>query len=108
MNLYQFNLPEASNDGLVDYGPARSVWEEAAIDEAGGFTSLGRQMGAWRSDDGAIYREPMHGYLVATTRERMEALTARAFDLFPDQLALFVAEVGQARIFERVNAKGVL
>jgi hypothetical protein len=104
MQLYQFNLPDRSNDGAVDYAHARNVWEEIALAEAGGFTALGKHVGAWRADDGTVYREPMFAYQVATTREGMEALAAKSFALFPDQLAFFVAEVGSARIFERVNA----
>ncbi len=102
MALYQFNLPEQTNDGLSSYDAAREAWENAALAEAGGFTDLGKQFGAWRDPaTGAVYRETMHAYQVATTRDVADNLATRAFELFPDQLAFFVAELGEARIVER-------
>jgi hypothetical protein len=101
MNLYEFALPHMSNDRKVDYSYARKRWEAAALDVVGGFTGTGVSDGVWRGDDGKGYAESMHGYRVACSPEIKDQLLAKAFELFPDQLAIFASHIGWAEIVER-------
>ena len=99
MQLYQFNLPDATNAG-VSYAGERLVWENEALKLAGGFTSLGEQQGAWLDPDGRPQWERMHVYQVAASEEAAAALEDKAFRLFPDQQAIFIATIGTARLAE--------
>lgn len=96
MNIYQFALPFKTNDGH-DYTRALAVWEQLALDEAGGFTYLGERVGSWR-DDGKTYSEPMAWYEVAGEPAIKSRLLRHAVRLFPDQKAFYVAKVGVGEV----------
>lgn len=100
MKLHQYNLPDRSNDGMTDYCAARAEWERWAIKAAGGVTYVGTAQGRW-VDDGKLYDERMHVYQVALEDGHHDVLMAAAFALFPDQLAIFTAELGTASIVDR-------
>lgn len=110
MKLYQFNLPDRSNDGTVDYHSARLEWSRRAIGYCGGLTSLAPVIGRWvdfeldaaghATNVGKQYNEMMWPVQVACGDYR-EAMLADAFELFPDQVSIFVATIGEASIEAR-------
>ena len=57
------HVPEALNDGSPVCPSQFEAYEAALIDLAGGFTLL-PAIGAWRSQSGQIYREPMRLYAI--------------------------------------------
>jgi hypothetical protein len=63
MTRYTLHVPEQYNDGLQIGEEVHAIIEGELIGAAGGFT-LTHGIGAWRSDDGTIYREPMKLYAV--------------------------------------------
>lgn len=102
--LYEIALPTYPNPASHVSGShisSREEWLGHALNLAGGYTELGIRTGAWRSDDGRIYKEPMHWYQLACTAECMSSLVDIAFELFPDQEAIFYAVVGRAVIMPR-------
>lgn len=100
MKLYQFTLPTHTNAGL-SYELARKRWEAHAIAAAGGITKApGFSEGVWRSG-GRDYRETVALYTVACEPATFKLLLAHAFDMFPDQLAIFTVELGNANVNER-------
>lgn len=98
MQLYEIALPDRSNNGRIDYSGDRAEWRVEAMRLAGGLTSLGTRVGMWRDpSDGMIYDETMHWYQIAVEDDQIIAdLVDKAGELFPDQLAFFVAKVGTA------------
>lgn len=103
MRLYQFNIPTHDNSGK-SYEAARKRWETMTIAAAGGLTKApGFSEGVW-SDQGKLYRETMQVYTVATLPSTFKLLLAHAFECFPDQLAIFTADLGEATIHERPQA----
>ena len=100
MNEYKIALPVNSNSG-APYDKAREAWEGMALIIAGGYTREGSQAcGAWMNA-GHVYKEPMQGYTIAASREHFARLVGAAFDLFPDQLAIYTARGGNAEIIPR-------
>lgn len=98
MRLYQFALPNESNDG-VSYAKERDQWEHTALALAGGFTTLGLHAGAWQdTSTGRIYREGVHIYQVACEEPTKINLVQRLNALFRDQTTFYVAEIGTAEI----------
>lgn len=96
--LYQFTLPCLDNRQR-SYEKARKAWEAKAMDLAGGLTILPLAEGAWKSPEtGKIYRETVARYDVACDRAVALALVQEACELFPDQEAIFYAELGVARL----------
>lgn len=102
-NLYQFVLPDVANDGVTDYSDARRAFERDALSIAGGFTYLGTAQGAW-VDNGKVFRERNHVYHVATNAKDAAEITNRAFNHFPDQFAIYRAEIGKGALVERRKA----
>lgn len=103
MKLYQFTLPTHTNAGL-SYELARKRWEQHAIAAAGGITRApGFAEGVWR-DQGREYKETVALYTVACEVSTFKLLLAHAFECFPDQLAIFTVELGEAYVNERPAA----
>lgn len=99
MKLYQFNLPTNTNGGL-SYELARKAWEKVALEAAGGYTLAGFSTGVWKGE-ARIYKETMAIYTVACAPGVLATLEAAFWRLFPDQEALFVADLGPAYITQR-------
>jgi len=101
MQLHTIKLPIATNDG-ASYGEALAGFENDALVLAGGYTSLPLQQGAWRDPkSGTVYKEWVQPYEVACDADTWADLVNCAFRLFPDQLAIFTADLGTADILER-------
>jgi hypothetical protein len=103
MRLFQFTLPVHTNAGL-SYELARKRFSREAVKLAGGITepeTLHR--GVWQGE-GRTYRELVAVYQVACDQETADKLLAVAWDAFPDQEALFVADLGPAVIHTRPAA----
>lgn len=100
MRLYQFNLPHHTNDVQHNYAAERMEWCKRAVSLTGSCNTLGDAFGQWQ-DGAKLYREHMHIYQVAGSPQDAQMLLADAFKLFPDQKAIFYAEIGTANIVAR-------
>lgn len=100
-NLYEIALPVNANNGHP-YEHALEQWEKEALAAAGGFTRMPDAAGFWRdTDTGKVYADAMRGYRLACDDVVIRRLIQRAWSLFPDQLAFFVARIGSATIVYR-------
>lgn len=100
LSLYQFNLPTNTNGGL-SYELARKAWEKEALTMAGGYTlAPGFALGYWKGD-ARTYKDTLAVYQVACYPDVLEYLKGAFWRLFPDQEALFCADLGPASIIER-------
>ena len=97
--LWEFQLPEATNAG-DPYVLSLHEWEDTALGHAGGYTRLPAGDGFWR-DGQVTYQDRMVLYRVLCDRDTMQTLLDAAFRLFPDQTAIFVADIGTATIHYR-------
>jgi hypothetical protein len=101
--LYLFTLPVRTNAGLT-CELARKRWSAEALKLCGGVTEpQAFNRGVWDNGDGQTYKEEVAEYKVAATAAQYKALLACAFDNFPDQEAIFTADLGEAYI--NVRAK---
>lgn len=101
MRLYQFNLPTHTNEGR-NTEQARKNWALEALERAGGFTELPRARGVWRGDE-RDYDEGVIAYQVACSDDVRGQLLDAAFLYFPDQEAIFFADLGPASIVVRAS-----
>ena len=110
MRLFQFIVPLYDNAGKPVERGQFEQWESALVDIAGGLTKGPRQSGVWLDEKGKEYRDESIAYTVALGQDgdkvgdidnRLQRINAAFFALFSDQLALFRAEIGTARIIER-------
>jgi hypothetical protein len=116
MNVYQIALPDTTNSvwgasffnahAHINIAAGRREWATRALQAAGGFTYLGERRGAWMDDEGRVYDETMHWYEVACARDTWDALVLYAFQLFPDQKAIYTARVGECEIIDRPPVDG--
>lgn len=102
MHLFRFTLPTHTNAGL-SYELARKAFSREALKVAGGFTEQPIAQGVWEGDS-RTYRETVVCYDVATDTGGSQALLEAAFRLFPDQEAIFVADLGSCAIHARPPA----
>lgn len=98
--LWRIALPAFSNAGAT-YAPELSMWEDRALNIAGGVTRFPVAQGAWKAPDGKVYRDVMVGFETACSDEQFGALVSAACELFPDQEAFFTAHIGEATIVDR-------
>lgn len=99
MRLHEIILPMADNAG-APCAEALARFEAWACRTYGGFTAT-EVRGAWSDASGKLYVERNVAYRIATneTYNAMKSATiAKARELFPDQLAFCVAELGAAFI----------
>jgi hypothetical protein len=103
MRLYLFTLPVRTNAGLTCELP-RKRWAAEALRLAGGVTEpQAFNRGVWEGD-GRTYREEVAEYKVACDKPAFAKLLAFAFEQFPDQEAIFTADLGEASINMRPAA----
>lgn len=101
LNLYQFNLPTNTNAGL-SYERARSDWAAEALKLAGGYTlAPGFALGFWKGSGPRVYKDTVAVYQVACDTVILAALKVAFWRLFPDQEALFCADLGPAYLEDR-------
>lgn len=103
MRVYRFLAPTHTNDGATYHPIALESFLADCLRLANSYTILGRVSGAWRDEaSGQVYRESMNVVEVAVEDGLGEATRRRLVDLFreqfPDQSAVYSAEVGQAWI----------
>lgn len=106
MKLFEIAVPTKANDG-ASYDVALSMWEDVVLKTAGGFTRMPDVDGYWRDpSNGKLYKDRMRGYRVALGgyHER-DTLVREAFKIFPDQVAIFVSEIGSATIVNREDVR---
>lgn len=102
MKVYEFALPVENNDRTHRYTAERDKWHAAAIELAGGCTRFPGVQGSWRDNDtGRLYFDRMVPYRVACDYQTSRKLLVLAFELFADQLAIFITEIGEATIINR-------
>lgn len=99
MNLYEIALPARDNAGK-DVSGAHRAWQARALWLAHGYTEKLPARGVWQ-DGGTTYVDEMIAYQVACDAAVKDKLLAAAFELFPDQLAIFVSQIGTATIHGR-------
>jgi hypothetical protein len=100
MNLYQFTLPVYTNN-RDSYEKAHAFFQEYVLKTVGGYTDHGQVDGYWKNAEGREFRDRNRIYTVATTPAIQDNLIAKAFDLFPDQEAIYSAQIGEATITMR-------
>ena len=100
--LYEILLPAQDNAGKSTL-TARELWLQRTLDTVGGFTDRGIVTGTWKdASTGILYpEEPMHVYQVACEEHLWLDLVARAHELFPDQAAIYTANIGFAFIYSK-------
>jgi len=104
MRLYQFNLPTHTN-AARNTESARKSWSLEALNKAGGYTEQPRARGLWRGED-RDYDEGVIAYQVACLPAVAQELLDAAFLFYPDQEAIFVADLGPVRIVTRAEHEG--
>lgn len=104
MNLLRITVPTTDNDGNPN--PVRP-FEEFLLATFGGFTRSALQGGAWRSDDGRIFERVVRTYDIAVKPPwpMIPRLRRAFFQYFPDQLTVFIAEIGTAENYARPTAR---
>lgn len=97
MRLYRFFLPLLDNKG-GDYSAAIDEFRSLALDVAGGYTDIGLARGAWRDEKtGEVYHDSLALIDVALPNvAQFDVVKARALEIFPDQIALFTADIGES------------
>jgi len=103
MRYYEMHLPMQNNAGTYNYAIERGIWETMALKHCGGF-SRSTVEGAWIDDNGQTKIEAMVVYKIATDASDIDVLINAAFEVFPDQAAVFVARCGTAEIYSRSKA----
>ena len=92
---YTVTVPLALNDGTPLDAVTLDTLERELLDIGGGFTATDAQ-GAWRADDGTIYRDPVRVYAldIPDTPHNRAAIMrfADAVAIAADQLAVYVTE----------------
>ena len=98
MKLYEIALPLRDNSGNA-LANAHARWKIEAVDIAGGMTERPEGQGYWRAPNSArMYIDEMRPYQFACDAPTFRKLVALARKLFPDQIAFWTAEIGQAKI----------
>ena len=100
MNLYEILLPMANNAGH-GMQSAHTDFHAFLIDHYGGYTKGRPASGYWRNGRGIVIHDYMVPYRVACEPTAWLKIVARAFELFPDQEAIFHAQIGVATIEAR-------
>ena len=107
MTLYEILLPVEDNSGAT-LGGAHRRFVMFLLDTAGGYTVGNERMGAWRDPRGCLVLDRVRPYQVTCEDAAWRKIVARAFELFPDQLAIFHAKIGDATIEDRPAAPLVI
>lgn len=104
MRYYEIQLPARDNAGKLTKR-ALANFERVALKTAGGFNRSPAVEGAWQGSK--VFRDMMVPYRLACTEAQFGLLLLSAFDLFPDQEAIFTADLGQANIAERPAVQSI-
>jgi hypothetical protein len=93
--LYEITLPIYDNSGKQTE-TAHNLFKKVILETVGGYsTSSG--YGTWRDETGHIYEDKNIVYRIACEYHIFEReILPKAFELFPDQLAIFHGDVGWA------------
>lgn len=101
MKSFLLALPLADNSGKGT-DAAHATFQKIALGIAGGYTKRPSGEGAWQDPaDGRVYYDRMVPYIFACERQTFDQIVRLAFDLFPDQVALFTQELGAVDIVSR-------
>lgn len=98
MRQFQILLPVSDNKG-AGLSSALSAFEAQALSVAGGFTDVGQVRGVWEGPD-KRYVDTLRDYRIACEPAQFQSLLDAAHILFPDQQALFCADLGDAWLSE--------
>jgi hypothetical protein len=94
MRQFQILLPLTDNKG-TGLSSALSAFEAQALSIAGGFTDAGQVRGVWEGPD-RRYTDQLRDYRVACEPAQFQSILDAAHILFPDQHAIFAADLGDA------------
>lgn len=101
LKLFEIQLPQRDNAGRY-CTLALQAFEQYALTIAGGFSRCPPVEGAWQELGMAkVYSDTMIPYRIASTDRGFKQIREHAFQLFPDQIAIFTAELGTAEITYR-------
>ena len=101
MNLYQINLPHHRQYLGLDMQKAQNAHKAFRAEVrriVGDLTRLPTVQGEWLDLGGRVYEDQCIPYQIACTSEEWREIVTHAFRLFPDQLAIFHAQIGVATI----------
>jgi hypothetical protein len=101
MRLFEILLPALHNDQRHSYEQERITWGREAVKLTGGVTLLPMVDGVYIGDSGREYREAMIPYRVACSPATFHKLLDYAWELFADQEAFRVVDLGAAHIAKR-------
>lgn len=108
MRLYEIILPVLDNQGQPTR-EAHAAFRSRLRSLSGGFT-YSNVSGEWTDDQGQVFTDDSIAYRFAEPESRQAStaiphIVSLAARLFPDQLAIFWAQVGDATIWTRAAAK---
>ena len=101
MKLYQLTLPVLDNQGHSMVS-AIDALDAYTLEVVGGCSRSGGISGLWRDQhNDKVYADQLVAWHIATAETVFRLVLAKAFELWPDQLAIFWAQIGTATIEHR-------
>lgn len=101
--LYRILIPVMQNGGVLNYESERKQFASELAIISGGYTEHVPSKGIWIDPTtGKRYSEPMIAFDFVATKTALGTVVHRAFQLFPDQISFFTAQIGVASIVSRV------
>jgi hypothetical protein len=94
MKLYEIQVPMCTNNG-TPYGATIDEFAHAIVKLVGGCSKRPSVHGMWENN-GELYSEAMVPFHIACEKSEFQAIISLAFEVFPDQISIFTAEVGEA------------
>lgn len=101
-------IPRAYNDGRPIPTQVRDRFEQAIVDQVGGFTLIRGIMGAWADSNGEVYRDESDLYVIATDVEEgetvVQSLALLAAELFDQRAVFYTGAPRRGRLVSRQAA----
>lgn len=110
MRHFLFILPQLHNDGRKNYEASHKAFALFASAECGGLTKHATAQGLWIGENQRQFNENVTCYTLAISGDAGEVdlafarILRKAWELFPDQEALFSADLGTATVHQRPEA----
>jgi hypothetical protein len=104
MEVFEMPIPRAYNDGRPVPQSVRERFEQAIVDQVGGYTVIPVR-GAWADGNGQVYRDESDLYVIAVDREGadsvIEGLAHLAVELFEQESVFYTVAPKEARFVDR-------
>lgn len=101
LKYYEIVLPLFRNDHYTAFTKEHAAFQKHVIAECGGITEGQRAYGSWTDEKGNVVKDDVIPYRFACGTEQANSILAKAFELFSDQKAIFIANIGSANILSR-------